>query len=177
MYNNVYLIDCDTVKASTYVNYNVEDETLGRAIRDAQNVYLRDIIGDSLLSSVREKVGEGSIENPENAAYLELLDDYLVEYLAVQAQVCAILPLSFKIRNIGLSQDTDTNIQAAQLQSLQEVESFLKTVAVDKANRIRCYLRENKAAFPELSENACICGSCKKGADLELDANTDLWIK
>ena len=176
MLNNIYLINTDDVKASTYVSYNVEDDTLATSIRTAQNTYLREIIGDSLLETLQEMVSGGTIDNPENAAYLDLLDNYVFEYLAVQAQVCSIVPLSYKIRNIGLSQDNDTNVVTAQMDGIREVESYLKTLAIDKANRIRCFLRENKAAFSELENQPCLCDSCSKGADLKLEANTNLWL-
>lgn len=176
MLNNIYLINTDDVKSSTYVNYNVEDNTLATSIRTAQNTYLREIIGDSLLETLQEMVSGGTIDNPENAAYLDLLDNYVFEYLAVQTQVCSIVPLSYKIRNIGLSQDNDTNVVTAQMDGIREVESYLRTLAIDKSNRIRCFLRENKAAFPELENQPCLCDSCSKGADLKLEANTNLWL-
>ena len=84
--------------------------------------------------------------------------------------------LSYKLRNIGVSQDTDTNVQAQTREVLNDNESDLKTFAVDAANRIRCYLRSNKDAFPELSETPCVCGACDNGPDLELKANTNLYL-
>lgn len=176
MYNNVFLIDCDTVKAASLVNYNVNDDDCGYAIREAQKTYLREIIGDALLSSVQEKVSDDTIDNPENAAYKELLDTYIFEYLSAEAQVCLLVPISFKIRNIGVSQDSDTNVSAKDLKTIQDLRDYWLTIAIDRGNRMKCYLRDNKDAFPELSEDSCVCGSCKKGANLELEANTGLYL-
>ena len=169
-----YLIDTDSVKAASLVNYNVEDETAGYAIREAQDTYLREILGDALLDKCVELASSGTID--EYDAYKDLVDIYIYEYLSAQAQVCLLVPISFKIRNIGVSQDSDTNVVTQQLDTVRELQEYWKTVAIDKGNRMKCYLRENRDAFPELTDTSCICGSCKKGANLELEANTNLNI-
>ena len=172
---NYFLIDVDSVKASSIVNYNVNDEDCGYAIREAQNTYLRDILGDALLDKCVELASGGTLDYPENAAYAELVDKYIYEYLSAQAQVCLLVPISFKIRNIGVSQDSDTNVTAESLENIEKLQSYWKTVSIDKANRMRCFLKENEASFPEIKNN-CSCGGCKKGADLKLEANTNLML-
>lgn len=171
-----YLIDTDSVKASSLVNYNVNDEDCGYAIREAQGTYLREILGDALLDKCVELASSGTIDNPENEAYKELVDTYIFEYLSAQAQVCLLVPITFKIRNIGVSQDSDVNVISMQLDSVRELLEYYKTLAIDKANRMKCFLRDNRAAFPELESGACACGACRKGPNLKLEANTNLNI-
>lgn len=169
-----YLIDVDSVKAASIVNYNCEDEMVGFAIREAQSVYLKEILGDALLDKCVELASSGTIDQHE--AYKDLVDIYIYEYLSAQAQVCLLVPISFKIRNIGVSQDSDTNVVTQQLDTVRELQEYWKVIAIDKGNRMKCYLRENRDAFPELTDTSCICGACKKGANLELEANTNLNI-
>lgn len=171
-----YLIDVDSVKASSLVNYNIDDESAGFAIREAQNTYLREILGDALLDKCIELASGGTIDNPENAAYKELVDTYIFEYLSAEAQVCLLVPISLKIRNIGVSQDSDTNVATQMLTTVKELREYWLTLAVDKGNRMKCFLRENASAFPELDNTSCVCGACKKGADLRLEANTNLML-
>ena len=173
---NYFLIDTDSVKAASLVNYNVNDEDCGFAIREAQNTYLREILGDALLDKCIELASGGTIDNPENAAYKELVDTYIFEYLSAEAQVCLLVPISLKIRNMGVSQDSDTNVVTQVLATVKELREYWLTLAVDRGNRMKCYLRENAAAFPELSDTSCVCGACKKGADLRLEANTNLML-
>ena len=170
-----FLIDTDSVKASSLVNYNVNDEDCGYAIREAQNTYLRDILGDALLDKCVELASGNTLDDEGNEAYRELVDTYIFDYLSAQAQVCLLVPISFKIRNIGVSQDSDTNVVSQQIDTVNELQQYWKTISIDRANRMRCFLRENKAAFPEISNN-CVCGGCKKGADLKLEANTNLML-
>lgn len=171
-----YLIDTDSVKAASLVNYNLEDETVGYAIREAQDTYLREILGDALLDRCVELASGDTIDEPEYASYKELVDKYIYEYLVAKAQEQTLIPISFKIRNIGVSQDSDTNVTAQQLDTVTKLEEYWKTQSVDKANRMKCFIRENKAAFPEIEETSCVCGACRKGADLRLEANTNLMI-
>lgn len=172
MNNKIFLVSPDDVKAASNINYNVDDNDVSSAIRTSQNIYLRDIIGDKLLEALQDMVSAGTIENTENAAYLTLLDDYVAEYLTFKACVEITVPISLKIRNIGISQDFDSNIQAAQLQNIAELADYYETQAIDKANRMIDFLRQNRAAFPELDIH-CVCGH---EPNLKKKANTQLYL-
>lgn len=171
-----FLIDTDSVKANSIVNYNVDDGDLGYAVRESQNTYLREILGDALLDKCIELASGGTIDDEGNEAYKELIDNYIYEYLSAKAQVCLLVPISFKIRNIGVSQDSDTNVTAQQLENIEKLHSYWETLAIDRGNRLKCFLRDNKAAFPELADSPCACGACRKSADLKLEANTGLQL-
>ena len=171
--NKYFLTSPDDVKAGSHVNYNVDDSDCAAAIRTAQNIYLRDIIGDKLLDAVIEMASGGTIDNPENAAYKELLDNYITEYLTVKAMVEICVPISFKIRNMGLTQDYDTNVQAAQLRNIAEVADFFETQSIDRCKRMIKFLLANRAAFPEL-DLQCVCG--EESPNLRLRANTQLYL-
>lgn len=173
MNNKVFLISTDDVKAASQTNYNVDDSVLAGVIRTAQNIYLRDIIGDNLLEALQDMVSENTIDNEENIAYKELLDNYIFDYLAYKANVELCVPVSLKLRNIGLSQDSDTNILAASLQGIDLAADFYETQAIDKCNRMIDFITENRDAFPEV-DTVCTCG--KQAPNLRKRANTRLWI-
>lgn len=173
MNNKIFLVSPDDVKAASNINYNVNDSDVASAIRTSQNIYLRDIIGDNLLEALQEMVSGGTITSAENSAYLELLDNYVSEYLIYKANVEITVPISLKIRNIGISQDYDSNIAAAQLENIEKLADYYETQADDKQNRMIDFLIENKSAFPEL-EIYCPCG--KKAPCLKKTANTKLYL-
>ena len=171
-----YLIDTDSVKAASLVNYNVEDEAVGYAIRESQDVYLREILGNALLEKCVELASSGTIDEEGYEAYGELVDKYIYQYLVAKSQEQILIPISFKIRNIGVSQDSDTNVTSQQLQTVIDLQNYWRTVSIDRANRLKCFLRENRAAFPELETGSCVCGACDNGPDLKLEANCNLNI-
>ena len=93
MNNKIYLVSPEDVKAGSNINYNVDSGDVASAIRTAQNVYLRDIIGDNLLEALQEMVSGGTIG--DNAAYEELLDNYVSEYLIYKA--CVEITVPFRL--------------------------------------------------------------------------------
>ena len=171
-----YLIDTDSVKAASLVNYNVEDEAVGYAIRESQDVYLREILGNALLEKCVELASSGTIDEEGYEAYGELVDKYIYQYLVAKSQEQILIPISFKIRNIGVSQDSDTNVTSQQLQTVIDLQNYWKTISIDRGNRLKCFLRENRDSFPELETGSCVCGACDNGPDLKLEANCNLNI-
>lgn len=86
-------------------------------------------------------------------------------------EIC--VPISFKIRNMGLTQDYDTNVTAAQLRNIAEVADFFETQSIDRCNRMIKFLLANRTAFPEL-DLQCVCG--EESPNLRLRANTQLYL-
>ena len=160
----VMLISPNEVKAIGQVNYNVNDDTIGYAIRTAQDIYLEDLIGTLLYHRLQELVYnavsglEDNIDEAENAEYAILLDEYVEPYLIAKTTVECLLPLTYKVRNVGVTKNTDSNILASQLQELQYVLNYNNTQVAHYATRLSKYLCENKSLFPELNVKGNCCG-------------------
>lgn len=170
-----FLVSPNDVKAASTINYNVDDADVARAIRVAQNTYLRGIIGDTLLSKLQELIEKGTIDSTGNESYADLCDIYCSEYLIAKANAEICVPISLKIRNIGVSQDSDTNINAETLDGIKSLYNYYETEACEKANRLIDFLKANKAAFPELDNAECVCGT--KEINLKAKyANVNLWL-
>ena len=171
---NYYLIDASSVKAASLVNYNCDDETLGYAIREAQDVYLKEILGNALLEKCVELASGDTLDNEGNEAYKDLIDKYIYDFLVAKSQEQILIPISFKIRNIGVSQDSDTNVASQQFQNIIDLKNYWRTVSIDRGNRLKCFLNENKSAFPELDD--CACGGSCGSPNLQLETNCNLNI-
>lgn len=162
-YRNVMFISPDDVKVIGLVNYNVQDDTIGFAIRTSQEVYLQEIIGTLLYHRLQELVynaivgAEDNIDGFENTEYAVLLEEFIEPYLTAKTAVEVLMPLTFKIRNIGLSKDSDENIDAAYMDDLKEVINYYSTHVAEYAKRLSKYLCENKELFVELTDG-CNCG-------------------
>lgn len=171
---NFYLVDCDSVKAASLVNYNCSDEEVGYAIRESQDVYLREILGNALLEKCIELASGNTLDNEGNEAYKDLIDKYIYDFLVAKSQEQILIPISFKIRNIGVSQDSDTNVASQQFQNVVDLKNYWRTISIDRGNRLKCFLNENKSAFPELDD--CACGDCCGSPNLQLETNCNLNI-
>lgn len=170
--SNVMLISPDEVKTSSQVNYNFDESVLGAAIRTAQNIYLTDIIGVGLVTKLQTLVYNAikglsdSIEDASNADYKTLLDEYVTPFLVAKTQVECCIQSSFQIRNMGIVQDSDTNVRAAALSDIKYVKDYYDTQSCTYATSLSKYVAEHKSSYPE-------AGKCFKAKEY---ANTGLWL-
>lgn len=159
-----YFISPDDIKGSSYVNYNLSDDLLGKAIRETQEVHLQAIIGSNLYYRLQELVFNAiqdsgdTIDDEGFEAYKELLDDYVQPYLEEKTQAVLCVPATYKLRNFGVAKNSDTNIESPSLRDVMALQKRFNTSSAKYATRLSMWLCANKNAFPELSETSCGCG-------------------
>ena len=181
-FRNTFLISPDDIKASTYVNYNVDDSLLAPAIREAQEIGLQSIIGSNLLLALQTMVyntiqgNEGGIDDDENAEYKTLLDLYITPYLEARTQAVLCVPLSMKVRNYGVTKNSDTNIQTPTMKDIMFLQGRFNTLADRHATALSMYLCENRKLFPELEETSCGCRAFVKPQIGKRFVNIGLWL-
>lgn len=155
-WNNVLFIGSGDVKNITIVNSNVSDEYIGYAIRDTQNIDLQSIIGTSLMDKLKELVYnklkglENSISDEVNIAYNDLMEEFVKPYLTHKSVVNVLIPISFKLRNMGTIKTNDTNIQNAEIDEIKYLMKYYEQQAAFYETRLSKFLCVNKDAYPEL---------------------------
>lgn len=155
-WNNVLLIGSGDVKNITIVNSNVSDEFVGYAIRDTQNIDLQSIIGTSLLDKIKELVYneikglDNALSDEYNVAYKELLDGYIKPFLVHQSVVNVLIPISYKVRNMGVIKTSDTNIANAEMDDIKYLMQYYNNQASFYQTMLSKYLCTFKDAYPEL---------------------------
>lgn len=180
-FKKVMLISPDTIKSYGDLNYNVDDEVIGASIRTVQNVYLTDVLGTDLVEKLQYLVYndikglEDSIEDAENAVYKTLLEDYVKEAMGyrVVAEIC--LRISLKIRNMGVVQNSDTNVNYVSLDDIKYLRDTYKGYWDSAVNRMYAFLRQNRSAFIELEDCSSGCGESKIDIKAKF-GNTGLWL-
>lgn len=176
-YKKVMLISPDAVKASGNINYNVDDEVIGSAIRTAQNIYLNDVLCPELVEKIQLLVwnaiqdGEDSIEDAQNAQYKALLEDYIKEAMSykVTAEIC--VKIALKIRNMGVVQNADTNVNPVGLEDIKYLRDTYNGYWESSVNKMYAYLKKNRELFPEFV--GCGCDKINVKAKY---GNTGLWL-
>lgn len=160
---NVMLESIDDIKAATYLNNNVNDNELGAALRETQNIHLQDIIGSNLLYRIQELIynaiegNEDTIDDEKNEDYKTLLEDYIQPYLEAKIQAIICLPITYKTRNLGVTKSSDDNINYPSSDEVLLVQNRYNTSAGRYATILSKYLCANKEKFPELSQTCCSC--------------------
>jgi hypothetical protein len=177
-YKKVMLISPDTVKATGNINYNVDDEVVGAAIRTAQNIYLVDVLSPDFVNKLQELVYnsikglEDNIDSPQNAHFKEFLDDYIKEAMSYKATAEICVRITLKIRNMGVVQNSDSNVNAVGLDDIKYLRDTFNGYWESAVNNMYAYLKKNKKLFSEYIG----CGECGKININAKYGNTGLWL-
>ena len=100
------------VKSVTSVSDNLSGKYILPSLREAQEIGLKSILGDSLLAKLKTLVKENKLEDAANSQYKNLIDrcQYYLTYITV---VEVTNKTSFKVGNFGVTKSTDENLQVA----------------------------------------------------------------
>jgi hypothetical protein len=140
----VYLISEDILKSETILNDNVSSEYFNSAIETAQEIYLQQLIGTSLLDDLCMKVKEGRLNDDDKI----LLDEYIIPFLKFKVLCEVTLPIAFKYRNAGLVQTNNEHMYNSGLKDAQSLMSFYDSRANFFAIRLTEWLCDNSVKFP-----------------------------
>ena len=142
------------IKEVTSISDNVAGKYILPSLREAQEIGLKGILGDSLLSALKGMVADGSIEHESNAMYRQLLDrcQYYLAYRTVD-EVCE--KVSCKVGNFGVSQSTDEHIDVVSQEDLVKMRYSYRSKADFFCYELQGWILENRESFPEL--DGCDC--------------------
>lgn len=169
----VLLISEAFVKEVCSISENVAGQYILPSIREAQDIALRNIIGDNLLAKLKDLVAAGEITDPENTAYKGLLDLAPFRYfLADTACVGIAQRVTFKIANAGVVKTPDERVEVADQPDMAKVQSFYQAKADSAAFDLERWLLANAASFPELRE----CDCMRVRSHLYTAATCGVWL-
>ena len=154
VYNDVLLTSEEFVKSYSNISNNVNGKYLRVAIREAQEIELREILGSCLLNKLKALVEAEELDQPENGIYMEIIDQcqYFLAYTAVK-NLC--LTTSYKIDNIGVSQTYDENIQSMSLEDTYNIMEQYARKADYFCHLLQEFLISRKEFIPELTDSQC----------------------
>ena len=151
------LITVEELKADGFVNQNLENEYLYSAIDEAQDIFLREIIGDSLYETLQNKLSEANIDG----VYQTLLDIYVKIYLKYKVLSLLCVPLNFKLRNIGIAQQFSNEVNTTSLEDTKYIQNYYEGKADFYANRLTKFLQTN-----DIPEYKCSCNQITEPNEL-----------
>lgn len=157
----VFLVSTKTLKENSVINNNVDDMYVLPAVEYAQDSGLQPLLGTKLYNRLMDLVESGITEEND---YKYLLDEYITPYLINKVTADIQIPLSFKLRNQGVVQQTGENTYVPSLKDMQYVAQSYENKANFYANRLSDFLRANRSKYPEY----CKIDSC---ADMPSDKN------
>ena len=146
----VRLITITELKQDGFINRNLEEEYLYSAIDESQDIFLRELLGDSLYENLQNMVNAESVEG----IYQTLLDSYVKIYLKYKILALLCVPLTYKLRNIGVAQQYSTEVNTTSLEDTKYLQNYYEGKADFYANRLTKFLMKNTKDIPEYK---CSC--------------------
>ena len=138
------------VRSVTNVSDNLAGKYILPSIREAQEQGLKGILGDCLLSKVKQLISSNTLDGK----YKELVD-HCQYYLAYAAIVEVTNKVSFKIGNFGVAKSQDENLQVASYDEIVKMQYYYQTKVDAYCLELQAWLLDNKGSFPELNECHC----------------------
>ena len=142
------------IKSVTNISDNVSGKYILSSLREAQEVGLKNILGESLLEKLKSLVEGKEIEAQNNAHYKSLLKKCQY-YLAYMTIVELVYKVSYKICNAGVVKASDENMQVASLEEIIANKEFYQGKADFHCLEIQNHILNNRAAYPEVDDCTC----------------------
>ena len=149
----ILLISEKYIKENCEISDNVSGKFLQSAIKEAQDLKLTPILGDALVAKLKALVADRTITEEANAAYKFLLDKYVQRFLMWTVKVDIAHTTSYKLSNFGVTKTSDENMQVASKDEIIADQDYSQAKADAYCNYMQNYLLDNRALYPELSEN------------------------
>ena len=155
-YATTLLIAPSELKSESLINNNVDDKPLSIMVQTVQEIYLSKITGTALMRKLQELVYNKvqgltpSIDDTGFEIYSELLEDYVKDYIKYRVMKNFLVENSFKMRNIGLVRNSDTNTLPVDVDTLKYLEHHYDTYVAEYEERLSNYLCANRQSFEEL---------------------------
>lgn len=142
------------IKSVTNISDNVAGKYVLSSLREAQEVGLKSILGDSLFEKLKKLVEEKKIDQHGNIMYKSLISKCQY-YLAYMTIVELVYKVSYKIGNAGVVKATDENLQVATFEEIVAQKEFYQSKADFHCMEIQNYILKNRSDFPEVDDCTC----------------------
>ena len=145
MANFVYLISVSYLKDNTPINENLDDKLLKSAIKEAQEIYIRDVIGSGIYDELQDQAFNSTL----TADNTTLLDSYIAPCLKYYSLTESMLPMTFKFMNKSVATRNSENATPVSIDELTLIEQRYRDKAEYYADRLRNFLKENPTLYPK----------------------------
>ena len=155
------------VKDVTNISDNLTGKFLQSSIREAQEIKLKGILGETLLNKCKDLLKTNAL----TGVYKDLVDECQY-YLAYTALVDVCVKASYKITNFGVAKSNDTNLQVATWDEIVKNQAYYEAKADSMCLQLQRWILDHRSDFPELTQN----GVYKIKSNLKSAATCGIWL-
>lgn len=149
--NNILLISEELLKTYSYINENVQSDELRYAIMVSQNIEIQESLGTNLYEKILNLIDNGTITDPLNNNYRNLLDKYIQPVLVSYALYRALDNFIVKFMSIGLVQNSSEQGNPIDFKLFLHLKNNAKNDAEFNNNLLRRHLRFKSSLYPEFN--------------------------
>lgn len=142
------------VKSVTSASDNLSGKYILPSLREAQEISLKGILGDDLLSKLKTLIKNNTLEAESNGVYKTLVD-HCQYFLAYKTIVEVTNKVSYKIGNFGVTKTQDENLQVATQDEIAKMQYYYQSKADACCLDLQNFLLEHRKDYPELTECCC----------------------
>lgn len=168
---NTLLVNINRLKKDSYIDVNVDDNTIRVAALAIQDIIIERVTGTCLFDILSDMVCSGAINNPCNSVYKELLDSYLFPIFSYGILSEINIPLSLKTRNAGVIRNNDDSLTQTSLDDIKYLNQLYRNKADFYINRAVNFICCNNCLC------VCSCGNCCNQIGLNKDFASGLNLK
>lgn len=147
---DILLITEQSIKNITNISDNMAGKLLLTAIRESQEINLREILGDALLDEIKRQIQENDVRETYNQLILQC--QYFLAYQSC-ANICMIT--SVKIDNAGLQRVSDEKMEPLPVSEVNQIHDYYQQKADFYCERLQNFLLQHKEDYPQLSTRQC----------------------
>lgn len=135
---NVLLISDTIIKDRTTVHGNIDPKLLYPEIKAAQDMYIHPLLGTPLFNKL---IGDINVSGtPIGAAYVTLLNDYIIDPLMYYTLAQLPMALSYQFWNKGVLRKGGDNAELPDMSELTDIANKYQDRAEWYGERLRKYL-------------------------------------
>jgi len=140
----VNFIDVDTVKATSYLDENVDDGLIKTVIRQAQDLRIHPTIGTGIYNELVTQISAGTT----TALNVTLLDTYIRPALTYWVLFEGLDIFMYRFMNKGVLKRTSENSEIPSTDEIVRLGGKFRDIAEWYTNRVIKYLVENSTSYP-----------------------------
>lgn len=140
----ILMIDETTVKATSFIDENVDVNLIRTTIKTAQDIHILPILGTGLYNEVTTQIDNGKL----TALNTTLLNDYITMALVWWTLYEGVDVFTYKFRNKGILRETSEVSQTISLEEVKRLMDSFRNKAEYYSERVTKYLYENQTSYP-----------------------------
>lgn len=139
-----YFISPAEIKASTYIDENVDDKLITPSIDIAQSLYMLPHLGTGLFDELKTQIGAGNL----TALNTTLLGTYIVPAMKYWTLYELVSPMTYKFTNKSVVKKSSENSEPITFTEVTALRDEFKNKAEWLTERLKKYLLENQTDYP-----------------------------